>query len=269
MRRGPGRSTQDGLREEHLTWKGFISSYLWSLVMRLLQLLLTVLVPVLQAAVVLLLVLVISVVVNIYLRRVLVPSALIHERLYFDHIASPPTARVKLLSAQRQWAYLQDGLEADQFTQRRFLQAGSRYDISAVVTVAKSARNFAIGTAALRLRLLDSSGEVTARSVRPLVMPFQSPASLLLEALLLYPFRATGTWGTGGGGAEAAELSLLLMDDFSEPVAALPATESLELTLHTQNSSPALGDMDVLTAYVTVMPRLRGLTCWSQPAMCI
>lgn len=178
----------------------------------------------------------------------MVPRALIHERIYFDYISEQPTATIKLHSAMQQWNYIKNELIEDTSTKRRFLKAGSNYDIHAVFTVAKSARNYDIGTSAFSLKVVDAAGETIAKSVRALVIPYQHPMSLLLESVTYFPWRATRSWNM----AETVDIWVNLMPDYREPTYLLPPTDSLEITL-------AVPVMDLSHAYVTVMPKLYGI----------
>lgn len=205
------------------------------------------LIPIIQLIAFLILIVVLSIIINIYLRRVMVPRALIHERVYFDYIAERPTATIKLHSAMQQWNYMKGDME-DASTRRRFLKADSRYDIHAVFTIAKSARNYDIGTSPLTLKVVDASGDTIAKSVRALVIPYQHPMSLLLESVTYFPWRATRTWDM----AETVDIWVNMMPDYREPVYALPPTEALEIAL----AAPV---MDLSHAYVTVMPKLYGI----------
>jgi len=303
-------------RVDRMSIKDIVMQYAEQIGSRLFSLFLRALVPVGTMIVLLCLISGISILWSIYIRRALVPKALIHERVYFNYVYDPPRAQVNLLSANKQWNYINsrsggaaattvlgrsDESNADELAssyeyvkrdRARFLKTDSEYDIHGVFIVAKSDRNFDIGSAAVTLNMVDSSGEVVARSVRPIVMPYQSPTSLFLEAVTLFPCRLLcralfmGLQAVGGGRRsssssssssryaahsgvggletttattiEAVQIWLDLMDGYREPVANMPATEVLELILHTPPTANA-HTLDVISAYVTVMPRLSGL----------
>lgn len=205
-------------------------------------------VPILQLLAFLGVIVALSIIFNIYLRRVMVPRALIHERVYFDYISESPNAKIRLHSAMQQWAYVKSTPQLTSSGQRRFLKADSFYDIHGVFTIAKSARNYDIGASALTLKTIDTTGDLVAKSVRALIIPYQHPMSLLLESVTFFPWRALGTFST----AETVDVWVDLMSGYHEPGYALAPTESLELHLN----APL---MDLSHAYVTVMPKLRGV----------
>jgi hypothetical protein len=228
--------------------RAWVDEKMTSLMDRALNLALSIIVPIIQLLALLGLIVAISVIVNIYLRRVMVPKALIHERVYFNYVSESPTASVNLFSAGKQWDYMRDGAVVDTGTARRFLKVDNGYDIHCTFTVAKSARNYDISTTPITLKMVDATGETVAKSVRAIVIPYQHPMSLLLESVTFFPWRATRYMDT----AETADIWVNLMSDYKEPGPLMPPTASIELTL----SVPA---MDMSHAYVTVMPRLRGI----------
>lgn len=202
-------------------------------------------VPVLQLIAFLGIIVALSVIFNIYLRRVMVPRALIHERVYFNYVAESPNAKIRLETALQQWVYVKT---TPQITSGRFLKADSFYDIHGVFTIAKSARNYDIGASALTLKTVDASGDVVAKSVRALIIPYQHPMSLLLESVVFFPWRAVGTLGA----AETVDVWVDLMRGYHEPGHSLAPTDALELHLNAPT-------MDMSHAYITVMPQLRGV----------
>lgn len=236
-----------GYEAQNVSLATQISNWIEAKINNIWDVILAALIPIIQLIAFLVLIIVLSVIINIYLRRIMVPRALIHERIYFDYVAERPTATIKLHSALQQWSYMKNELVEDASTKRRFLKAGSAYDIHAVFTVAKSARNYDIGTSALTLKVVDASGETIAKSVRALVIPYQHPMSLLLESITYFPWRATRTWNI----AETVDIWVNMMPEYREPVYLMPPTDSLEIAL----AAPV---MDLSHAYVTVMPKLYG-----------
>lgn len=212
------------------------------------DLLLSAVIPILQLFALMCAIAVLSIIFNTYLRRVMVPKALIHEKVYFNHVSETPFAKIRLHTAMQQWVYVKSQLALEGGTKRRFLKADSFYDIHGVFTVAKSARNYDIGTSALTVKTLDASGDLVAKSVRALVIPYQHPMSLLLESVAFFPARVLGAVQV----AETVDVWVDLMGGYHEPGYALPPTDAIELYLNT----PV---MDLQYAYITVMPKLRGV----------
>ena len=216
--------------------------YVWDFV-------LAALVPVLQLIAFLGVIVVLSVIFNIYLRRVMVPKALLHERVYFNYVSDTPNAKIKLHVATQQWNYVKEELSVDpsRIARRRFLKADSYYNIHGVFTVAKSARNYHIGASGLTTRTVDASNETAAESVRALIIPYQHPVSLWLESVVFFPYRV---WTYRA--AETVDVYVDLINNYHEPGYALPPTDSIEMYLN----KPLL---DMSHAYITVMPRLFGV----------
>eukprot|EP01032_Pedospumella_encystans_P010376 gene10376-12132_t len=148
----------------------------------------------------------------------------------------------------QQWVYVKSELAQEGGGKRRFLKADSFYDIHGVFTVAKSARNYDIGTSALTVKTIDASGDLVAKSVRALIIPYQHPMSLLLESMAFFPARVLGAVHV----AETVDVWVNLMSGYHEPGYTLPPTDAIELYLN----APV---MDLQYAYITVMPKLRGV----------
>jgi len=233
---------------EPQTYVGRLQAWTEDKLSRLWEFAVSAIIPVLQLIAFLVIIVALSVIFNVYLRRVMVPRALIHERVYFNYVAESPNAKIRLEAALQQWTYVKTTPQITSGQQRRFLKADSFYDIHGVFTIAKSARNYDIGASALTLKTVDASGDVVAKSVRALIIPYQHPMSLLLEALAFFPWRAVGTLGT----AETVDVWVDLMRGYHEPGHAQTPTESLEIHLN----APV---MDMSHAYITVMPKLRGV----------
>eukprot|EP01032_Pedospumella_encystans_P011096 gene11096-12929_t len=148
----------------------------------------------------------------------------------------------------QQWVYVKSELALEGGGKRRFLKADSFYDIHGTFTVAKSARNYDIGTSALTVKTTDASGDLVAKSVRALIIPYQHPMSLLLESMAFFPARMLGAAQV----AETVDVWVNLMSGYHEPGYTLPPTDAIELYLN----APV---MDLQYAYITVMPKLRGV----------
>ena len=182
----------------------------------------------------------------------LMPKALVREPMYFDYSVTPPTGRLNLQSAHKQWEYMSGGVSAgdrrsdNPKDSRRFLRSDFEYTVDISFELSKSSRNFDIGKFMAHLSLFDNLGDLVAKSSRPVVMPYQSPVSLTLDSIVKYPLRLLGFCGIN----EVTTVHVPMMTEYREPVAGF--TDSIEITL---SSSKA----DIGTVEVTIMPVLRGL----------
>ena len=228
------------------TWIGRIKIWVKSKLKSAFDIFIAILIPFIQLCFFLGVVVVISAIINIYLRRAMVPKALIHERVFFNHVSDEPTSVIRLHSALKQWDYVRDDIIADSYG-RRFLKFGNAYDIHCTFTLSKSLRNYEIGATPVTLKMVDTTGETVAKSIRALIIPYQHPMSLLLESVFYFPCRALGYMNR----AETVDVRVNLMVNYKEPTASMPPTESLELTL----TAPIL---DISEVYITVMPKLWG-----------
>ena len=238
-----------------------------------------------------------SILLYSYLRVALVPKALIDEELHFDYTAAQPIARLRVSAASQQWndniyaaqAKMKiSGFDSGSYNYLRlhesssipapqYLKAGHLYDVDVVFSIVKSARSFSIGTMPVTARLVGSHGQVAASSARAVVMPYQSPASLLVESLLLLPARMLGYLPTH----ESVSVRVNFMRGFREPVASTGDTATATQAASTEDMVSGMGPafpiasrastdvvevllsapaMDVLSAHLTVMPRLVGIT---------
>ena len=252
--------------------------------------------PIIQYAAVLCAIMVFSLVGYQLIKTTLVPKALVMEPLYFDYAEVPPMARVSLSSREKQWMYTSDCAVNDgkktklnddshptitnlneevdskngKFTRsestracygsdrRRFLRAGFRYSIDVVFGLSSSSKNIKMGKFMVYTSVVDSSGAVVALSSRPVVIPYQSRVSLILDALIKYPLRAIGILKT----SEISEVVIPVMNEFQEPSETFRTSilqgsslisEHIELRLSSS-------DVDVDNAVLTVMPKLNGIT---------
>ncbi len=187
-----------------------------------------------------------------FLYLYLMPKALVKEPLYFDYSVDPPTGRLNLLSAHKQWEYMSGSVSAgssrpeDPKDTRRFLRSDFEYTVDIAFELSKSNRNFDIGKFMAHLSLFDNLGNLVAKSSRPVVMPYQSIVSLTLDSLVKYPFRLLGFCGVN----EVTSVYVPMMTKYREPRATF--TDSIELTLSSDKA-------DIGTVEVTIMPVLRGL----------
>lgn len=231
-----------------------------------------------------------------FIRTSLVPKALIMEPLYFDFAQVPPMARVSLSSREKQWLYssdcsMHDGkksklnedsnptlenlneevdYKSGKFSRsesaracygldrRRFLRAGFRYSIDVVFGLASSSKNIKMGKFMVYTSVIDSTGATVALSSRPVVIPYQSRVSLILDALIKYPLRVIGILKT----SEISKVIIPVMNDFQEPsetfrTSILQGSSLISEHIELRLSS---GDVDVDNAVLTIMPKLNGLT---------
>ena len=252
--------------------------------------------PIIQYAAVLCAIMVFSLVGYQLIRTKLVPKALIMEPLYFDYAQVPPIARVSLSSREKQWLYasdcvVHDGKKSKLYEdnnptmanlngevddkngnsirgesnfacygsdRRRFLRAGFRYSIDVVFGLASSSKNIKIGKFMVYTSVIDSTGAAIALSSRPVVIPYQSRVSRVLDAIVKYPLRAVGILKS----SEISKVVIPVMNEFQEPsetfrTSILQGSSLISEHIELRLSS---GDVDVDNAVLTVMPKLNGLT---------
>lgn len=195
-----------------------------------------------------------SVVLYLIIYSYLIPKALIREPIYFDYTTVPPSARLNLLNAEKQWYYLnqKDNVikgAVSEKGKRRFLLPGSRYSIDVLFNLAKSPRNADLGKFMLYLTMVDSTGDSIARSTRPVAMPYQSLPSLILDSMIKFPLRLTGLYQI----EEVSSVRVSVMNDYREPTSSSAFSETVELSLSTSV-------VDIGDASLTIMPVLGGLT---------
>lgn len=217
-----------------------------------------VVIPLLQIALTISVVCTISIFLYFIAYNRWVPRAIVDENVYFDFTVSPAMANLNLNKGQKQWDYVKAETIADKArSSMSFFKPDSSYNINALLSMAKSKKNYESGKFALTLTTIDSSGDVVAKSVRPVALPYQSPTSLLIETVALQPLRLLHL----ARPQESVDLFVPLMDAYREPQssAAQPQfTERLELLL-----SSAAGEapgVDLLAARITIMPQVAGVT---------
>ena len=209
--------------------------------------------PLLQLMLRLTLVLIVSIGVYVAIYSYFLPKALVREPVYFDYTAKPqPLARVSLISAEKQWYYLKQQQQYESGTSRdskRFLLPGSRYSIDLVFTLAKSPRNLDLGKFMVFLTTVDSTGDAIAKSARPVVMPYQSLATLVMDSCTKFPLRLVGLYQVD----EASSIRVSVMNDYREPMTTGAFTELVELALSTSH-------VDLGEVFLSIMPVLGGVT---------
>jgi hypothetical protein len=208
-----------------------------------------------------------------FLRSRIVPKALLDEPIYFDYSnASQPIARVDLFSHQRQWQYvaaeefpldqsmhtaseqLQDPTMIEKlakqrasWSRQRFLQHGTYYSIDVSLALPKSPRNMHHGKFMLYLTTFDTDLTPVAKSSRPIVIPYQSSATVVLDSFAHYPLYLLGLDTLH----ESVAVSMNMMNEYAETKQKI--TQHLEFTL-------AAADVDISSLTVTVMPSMYGLS---------
>ena len=141
---------------------------------------------------------------------------------------------------------------------KQFLRAGFRYSIDIIFGLARSPKNLLLGKFMVFAKVINSEGNAVATSSRPVVVPYQSYITLLLDAVVKYPLRFLGLLKI----SEVNDVHIPIMNEFREPLESVTSgtlpgipitTEYLELQLSS-------ADVDIDYAVVTLMPMLTGLT---------
>ena len=153
----------------------------------------------------------------------------------------------------KQWQSLRNNLISDNsedvHSYKRFFQFKQGYDIHGHFQIAKSAYNYDVNTMAVKLSLIDITGDIIAKSVRPVVIPHQSDISLIAETLLYLPLRLIGYYATD----EFINVNVHLIDDYKEYIYDLPITSTAELII-----TPPIMHLPKVT--LSILPKLTGLT---------
>ena len=110
-------------------------------------------------------------------------------------------------------------------------------------------RNIQLGKFMTYVNIYDSDGIRLANSSRPVVLPYEAPSTLFLTSLLRFPWAFVGLLDP----SEQYTINVQLINNFIEPTSGYPPTETIELSLSTN-------EIDVADAHLTVMPLLTGFT---------
>ena len=95
----------------------------------------------------------------------LMPKALVKAPVYIDYSVNPPTGKLNLLSAHKQWEYVSEGVNVgsrrsdDPKDTRRFLRSDFEYTVDVAFELSKSDRNFDMGKFMTHLSLIDNLGD--------------------------------------------------------------------------------------------------------------
>jgi len=190
--------------------------------------------------------------------RWMVPKALASEPVYFDYDAKPPTAKINMLSLEKQWAYTNKknniqmtNTNIDKKSSTSFLRSDFVYQIDATFDLSKNRQNYDLGKFMVYLAVVDTTGASIAKSARPVPIPYQSEMTLWLDAICKYPFRVFGFLSEH----ETARVEVPLMNSYREPSGpAAASSETLELSL--SNSLPSPGISGVTVTVMPVLPFL-------------
>ena len=176
-------------------------------------------------------------------------NVLLREPLYFDYSIEKPEAKITLLAAEKQWEYTNEkrneNLERYK-NKERFLKHGVSYVISIEMTLPKSNRNKELAKFMLNTRAIDISGSNVASSSRPIIVPYQSRITKLLEGIVFWPLREIGLMKS----SETIRVREELMNNYMENV---EPTDKFEFTLSTNKA-------DIEGVYLSIFPRLNMLT---------
>ena len=95
---------------------------------------------------------------------------------------------------------------------KSFLRSGSRYTVDVKFGLSTSPKNMQRGKFMVTTTVFDTSGEAVARSSRPVVIPYQSALTLIVDAAVKYPMRALGMLRS----AEVMDVHVPVMNDFKQ-----------------------------------------------------
>jgi len=188
-----------------------------------------------------------SVVLYVTFRSTYLPrNVILREPLYFDFSKVEPTAKLTLLSEEKQWEYIDRAAKSSSAFKtnknRRFLMPYATYIISVEIAVSKSQRNRNMSKFMLEMKTIGANNTELASSSRPVVIPYESTVSKVLGGLILFPFRILGIIKH----SETAVVQINLMNNYVEPV---EQTERLEFRVSTNEA-------DIEEVTLSLFPRL-------------
>jgi hypothetical protein len=190
-----------------------------------------------------------SVIIFSWFRSSVIPKNVLRESIQFDYLSHNPTANISLFRPNKQWEnFLLHKNSKSTKNKQRFLKGGISYDIDAELILAKSTRNYESDRMSIILSLFNEAGEITAKSIRPIILPYQTPLSLTLETILRFPLYAIGYLGVG----ETSKVKLCLMNDYIEPNNYFSPTQSIQINISSS-------EIDLQNFYITVLPKLNGI----------
>lgn len=190
-----------------------------------------------------------SIVLYVTFRSMYLPqNAIFKEPIYFDFTKSEPTAKITLFTEEKQWEYVDRRAKSTSASSmhykrnRRFLLPYTTYIISLELALAKSQRNRGISKFMLEMKTVSINNTELAFSSRPVVIPYQSTVSKVLECLIFFPFRLFGIFRS----SETVNVKVNMMNNYVEPI---EQTERLEFRVSTN-------DADIEEVTLSLFPRL-------------
>lgn len=174
-------------------------------------------------------------------------NVLFREPIYFDFSKDIPTAKITLASEEKQWEYSgSHEYEAKSKRRYRFMKSGISYVVSMEMQLSRSNRNKVLSKFMVTAKASDIMGAEIAVSTRPIIIPYRSTVSRVLEDALFWPFRLVGVFRHG----EANYVREDLMNNYKERV---EPTDRFEFNLSTNAA-------DVEGVTLSILPRLNLLT---------
>lgn len=224
-----------------------IKGYVTSLVSGITKLLL----PIILFVVTLLFSILLSTFACISIRNRLIPQALIKQEIHFDYTKSPPIARMSLYEPYKQWTYIEDEWKCPSqidCSKKSSLKLGYTYDIKLSLNLAR-VDDLTKSVLMTRTSVVDVSGELLARSMRPFTISYRSKISRLLDEVLQYPLRKLGLHSV----SEMEYVTKTVLPGYYEsPMRSLHA-DSIEVEL--------LGTYHIVQeSLITIRPQLRGIS---------
>lgn len=203
-----------------------------SIINRLLSVVVSFIIPLTLGSVVLFITFISSIFFARYLRTNFIPQAVFNQEIYFDFQSVPyPKSIIKFGESPtdfKQWDFLKN-TEKINFPSwdTKYLQRGANYDIYAEFKIPYAHDNINLGSFMTRITTIDSTGDVTAKSLRHVSIPYRSTTTLLLDSFLLYPFRLLKL----DSAEEVAKIKVSLLPHFIEPISSERRTSFIEIEI--------------------------------------
>lgn len=168
------------------------------------------------------------------------------------------TQKLKTMKNRVKGALINDSQQCIGQGRTRFLRAGFRYSIDLIFGLANSPKNLLLGKFMVHAKVVDSEGDAVATSSRPVVVPYQSHITLLLDSLVKYPLRLLGLLKI----SEITNVVIPIMNEFREPleVVTMSTLSGIPVTTEYLELQLSSADVDIDYVVVTVMPTLTGVT---------
>lgn len=174
------------------------------------------------------------------------PKTILREPIFIDYSKVNPVANISLWSVENQWRYVSNR-QPSSYSDQRF-RPESKYTLLVDFEIPYSSRNMERGHFMSKLSIVDSSYEVIAFSSRPVVLPFKSTFTRIVDSVLYYPLYALGYsfWN------DATIVTVNYMNEYQESKSSYPFTRFVELSLET-------ADVDINKVELSILPSLSGL----------